>query len=198
MATDKRIAIYTRVSTAGQSVDPQESALREYALKRDWTLVKVYSDKAISGMKDRRPALDELMQSCRRREIDVVLVWKFDRFGRSLRHLIEALEEFRQLAVQFISVTEAVDTSTPSGRLFFAMVAVFANFERDLIAERVRLGLAEARRQGKRLGRAPKKKLSPDEVKEIRSARSRGVTLRELSKQFGASMWSVHQASIAR
>src|ERR1022692_2106204 len=96
-AKDRRVAIYCRVSTASQSVDPQESALQEFAQRKDWTQVKIYSDRAISGTSDRRPALDTLMQDCRRGQVNIVLVWKFDRFGRSVRHLIEALEEFRQL-----------------------------------------------------------------------------------------------------
>jgi DNA invertase Pin-like site-specific DNA recombinase len=192
-AKDRRVAIYCRVSTSSQSVDPQESALRDYAERRDWTEVKVYSDRAISGAKDRRPALDNLMQDCRRGRVNTVLVWKFDRFGRSVRHLIEALEEFRQLKIDFISVTEAVDTSTPAGRLFFSMIAVFANFERDIIAERVRLGLAESKRKGTRLGRPPKKVLTPEQVEAVRKDRAkRRMPLRDLARKYGISVWSAY------
>jgi DNA invertase Pin-like site-specific DNA recombinase len=190
---DKRVGIYCRVSTTSQSVDPQETALREYAARRDWTQVKVYSDSAVSGMRDRRPALDELMRDCRRRKVDVVLVWKFDRFGRSVRHLIDALEEFRQLKIDFVSVTEAVETSTPSGRLFFSMVAVFANFERDIIAERVKLGLAEARRNGKRLGRPPAA-VSPELAKQLSTDRRHGkLSLRGIAQKHGLTLWTVQK-----
>jgi putative DNA-invertase from lambdoid prophage Rac len=103
MRKDPRVAIYCRVSTTSQTVDPQESALRKYCEDRDWTQVTVFSDRAVSGMRDRRPELDKLMDQCRRRVVDVVLVWRFDRFGRSVGHLIDALEEFRQLGVAFIS-----------------------------------------------------------------------------------------------
>jgi DNA invertase Pin-like site-specific DNA recombinase len=190
---DPRVAIYCRVSTANQSVDPQESALREYTERRDWTQVRVYSDRAVSGAQDRRPALDDLMQDCRRDAVDVVLVWRFDRFGRSVRHLIDALEEFRQLKIDFISVTEAVDTSTPAGRLFFSMIAVFANFERDIIAERVKLSLEEARRKGKRLGRPPAS-VSPEMAAHMRADRTRGkLSLRRIALKHGVTLWRVQK-----
>ena len=190
---DPRVAIYCRVSTASQSVDPQESALQEYATRRDWTQVRVFKDRAVSGARDRRPALDQLMTECRRGSVDLVLVWKFDRFGRSTRHLIEALEEFRQLKIDFISVTEAVDTATPAGRLFFSMIAVIANFERDLIAERVKLGLAEARRKGKRLGRPPAS-VDADMAARMKADRTRHkFSLREIAKKYGVTLWTVQK-----
>src|SRR5437879_1595909 len=192
-AKDPRVAIYCRVSTASQSVDPQEAALREHAIRKDWTQVRVFKDHAVSGVRDRRPALDQLMQECRRGSVDLVLVWKFDRFGRSTRHLIEALEEFRQLRIEFVSLTEAVDTATPAGRMFFSMIAVIANFERDLIAERVKLGLAEARRKGTRLGRPPLSALTPEQTKALLRERSDGkASLRTLACKFGVSLWRAH------
>lgn len=192
-AKDPRVAIYCRVSTASQSVDPQEAALREHAIRKDWTQVRVFKDHAVSGTRDRRPALDRLMQECRRGAVDLVLVWKFDRFGRSTRHLIEALEEFRQLRIEFVSLTEAVDTATPAGRMFFSMIAVIANFERDLIAERVKLGLAEARRKGTRLGRPPKKDIGPEEAEKLQRERAKGkTTLRALARKYGVSVWRAH------
>src|SRR3984957_12807249 len=118
-AKDKRVAIYCRVSTESQSTDAQEANLRAYAEKRDWTDVRIFTDLAVSGTRDRRPALDELMMDCRRPKGDVILVWKFDRFGRSVGHLVKALDEFREMGIDFISVTEAVDPSTPTGRFFF-------------------------------------------------------------------------------
>src|SRR5205823_7352676 len=110
--------------------------------------------------KPKRPALDELMTDCRKRKIDVVLVWKFDRFARSLKQLILALEEFKDLGIDFVSYTEHIDTTTPSGELFFQIFGAFAQFERALVSERVKSGLAHARDQGKRLGRPPLRELS--------------------------------------
>lgn len=143
-----------------------------------------------------RPALDELMTDCRKRRLDVVLVWKFDRFARSLRQLVSALEEFRRLGVDFISATEGVDTTVPSGELVFQIFGAIAQFERALIVERVKAGLEQAKRDGKVLGRPAIKKLSEKEIERIRVERSKGITLRELAKKFGASLWSVYQASL--
>jgi DNA invertase Pin-like site-specific DNA recombinase len=148
-------------------------------------------------VKDKRPALQELMAACRQRKFDVVLVWKFDRFARSLRHLVTALEEFKRLGVDFISATEGVDTTIPSGELVFQIFGAIAQFERSLISERVKAGIAEARRNGRRLGRPAIKELSEIEVRKIRAARRKGATLRKLSNQFGASLWAVYQASRA-
>jgi len=126
-----------------------------------------------------------------------VLVWKFDRFARSLRHLVTALDEFKRLRVDFISATEGVDTTLPSGELVFQIFGAIAQFEAGLISERVKAGLAEAKRNGKQLGRPAIKKLSEAEVAKIRAARRKGVTLRKLASQFGASLWAVYQASRA-
>jgi DNA invertase Pin-like site-specific DNA recombinase len=194
MEKNTRAALYTRVSTSEQSTKAQESELKAYAANRGWVVKQIYSD-TISGAKDNRPALQELMAACRQRKIDVVLVWKFDRFARSLRHLVTALEEFKRLRVDFISATEGVDTTIPSGELVFQIFGAIAQFERALISERVKAGLAEAKRMGKQLGRPAIKKLSKPEIAKIRAARRKGVTLRKLATQFGASLWAVHQAS---
>jgi DNA invertase Pin-like site-specific DNA recombinase len=193
MRKDPRVALYVRVSTGTQSVDPQELALRKYCEERDWTQIQIFKDPAISGMKDRRPGLDALMDAARRRAIDVVLIWKLDRLGRSLLHLVQALEEFRQLGIDFISTTECFDTSTPHGRLLLNLTAMFANFERDLISERVKLGLANARQKGKRLGRPPIKTLDHAEAKTLLKERASGkATLRQLARKYGVSLWCVH------
>jgi DNA invertase Pin-like site-specific DNA recombinase len=194
MKKTKRAALYVRVSTSEQSTKAQENELKAYAENRGWGVKQIYSDR-ISGVKDNRPALQELMADCRQRKIDVVLVWKFDRFARSLRHLVTALEEFKRLGVNFISATEGVDTTIPSGELVFQIFGAIAQFERTLISERVRAGIAEARRDGRQLGRPAIKKLSDAEITKIRAARRKGVTLRKLATQFGASLWAVHQAS---
>jgi DNA invertase Pin-like site-specific DNA recombinase len=195
MTGPKRAFCYTRVSTDQQNTKAQEAELRDYVKRRGWTLKKVYCDK-ISGMKDVRPGLTGLMADCRKGQVDVVVVWKFDRFGRSLRHLVTALAEFKDLGVDFVSATEGVDTTSPAGELVFQIFGAIAQFERSLIVERVRAGLAQAKRDGKHLGRPAKRKLSASEVGIIRSERSRGVPLRALSKRFGATLWSVHQAGM--
>jgi DNA invertase Pin-like site-specific DNA recombinase len=195
MVKVKRAALYVRVSTAEQSTKAQEAELKTFVEQRGWIVKKIYAD-TISGTKDSRPALGELMKDCRRRHVDLVVVWKFDRFGRSLRHLVTALEEFKQLGIDFVSATEGVDTTSPAGELVFQIFGAIAQFERSLIVERVRSGLAQAKRDGKVLGRPAIKKLSLNEIAKIRSERSRGVTLRELAKRFGASLWSVHRASL--
>lgn len=193
MHKPKRAALYVRVSTSEQSTNAQESELKTYAANRGWAITRVYADK-ISGTKDNRPALQELMADCRKRKVDVVLVWKFDRFARSLRHLVTALEEFKRSRIDFISATEGVDTTVPSGELVFQIFGAIAQFERSLISERVKAGLAEAIRNGRAVGRPPIKRLGTLEVKAIRAARKKGATLRELARKFGSSVWAVHKA----
>jgi len=195
MRKTKRVGLYLRVSTDSQQTKMQESELRRYAEARGWEIYKIYADQGVSGRKDIRPALQELMAACRQRKIDVVLVWKFDRFARSLRHLVTALEEFKRLRVDFISATEGVDTTVPSGELVFQIFGAIAQFEAGLISQRVKAGLAEAKRNGVPLGRPAIKKLSQAEITSIRAARRKGVTLRRLATQFGASLWAVYQAS---
>lgn len=195
MGKTKRAALYVRVSTFDQSTKAQETELNTFAAARGWSISRVYADR-ISGTKTSRPELDELMKDCRQRKVDVVLVWKFDRFARSLRHLVTALEEFKRLGIDFISATEGVDTTIPSGELVFQIFGAIAQFERALISERVKSGLSEAKRNGVQLGRPPIKRLSEAEIKQIRSARAKGIPLRTISKRLGASLWAVHQISV--
>ena len=146
------------------------------------------------GITASRPGLDELLKDCRRRTIDVVVVWKFDRFARSLKNLIAGLELCRALGIDFVSVTEAVDTSLPAGEMLFQMIGAVAQFERSLIAERVKSGLANARANGKILGRPPLRKLTRKEVADLRRHRTQGkVTFRALAKKFGVSVWTAHR-----
>jgi DNA invertase Pin-like site-specific DNA recombinase len=126
----------------------------------------VYTDRGISGAETRRPALDQLLEKARARRIDTILVWRFDRFARSTRHLIESLEEFRTLGVGFVSLSELIDTSTPAGEALFTVAAAFAKFERDILRERVLLGLDRARAQGKHIGR-PRLHLDSDLVRQL-------------------------------
>jgi DNA invertase Pin-like site-specific DNA recombinase len=189
----KRAALYVRVSTGEQHTEMQERALHEYVQRRGWIPHKIYRDK-VTGVNPRRPGLDELLKDCRRRTIDVVVVWKFDRFARSLKNLIAGLELCRALGIDFVSVTEAVDTSLPAGEMLFQMIGAVAQFERSLIAERVRSGLANARANGIVLGRPPLRKLTRKEMAELRRQRSQNkVTFRILAKTFGVSVWTAHR-----
>ena len=190
----KHASLYVRCSTAEQNTEAQERALTEYCGRRGWTIYKVYRDKGISGASLRRPALDDLLRDCRRGAIDVILVFKFDRFARSLPALIAHLELCRTLGIDFVSVTESVDTSLPAGELVFQMIGAVAQFERSLIAERVKSGLANARAKGKILGRPARRRLDRDEVAELRRQRhAKNVPFRTLAKQFGVSLWTAHQ-----
>ena len=147
-------ALYARVSTNnGQNPEMQLAELRQYCQRRGFEISGEYVDNGVSGAKERRPQLDRLLADCRRRLVDAVVVYRYDRFARSLRQLVNALDEFRSLGIDFISLHEGVDTSTPNGRLVFGIFASIAEFERELIRDRVKSGIAAARRTGTRLGR---------------------------------------------
>lgn len=148
-----RVALYARVSTDDQEPENQLRDLRAYCAQRGWTVSAEYVDKGISGAKDRRPSLDRMMAAVRAGEHDAVLVWKFDRFSRSVAHLSKSLSEFKALDVAFVSRQEAIDTSTTMGKMIFAMLAAIAELERDVLIERTHAGLARARAQGKIPGR---------------------------------------------
>jgi len=196
---EKRAALYVRVSSGEQHTDAQERALLEYVQRRGWLPHKIYRDKGTSGSTSSRPGLDELLKDCRRRAIDVVVVWKFDRFARSLKNLIAGLELCRALGIDFVSVTEAVDTSLPAGEMLFQMIGAVAQFERSLIAERVRSGLANARANGKVLGRPPLRKLSRKEVANLRKQRvQEKMPFRALADRFGISVWTAHRLCVGR
>lgn len=149
-----RVALYARVSTFDQEPENQLAELREYVRARGWTSVE-YVDRGISGSKDRRPALDQLVADARRRKFDVLLCWRLDRLGRNLRHLVVLLEELRAVGVAFVSLNEGIDATTPAGKLQLHVLAALAEFERARIAERVKAGLARVRAAGGRLGRPP-------------------------------------------
>src|ERR1043165_1313701 len=153
-----RAALYARVSTANNGQDPQVQLreLREYADRRGWTIAGEYVDIGISGTKEKRPELDRLMADAHKRRFDVVVVWKFDRFARSVSHLLRALETFKAQGIEFVSFSEQMDTRTPAGKMVFTVLGAVAELERSLIVERVKAGLRNARAKGKRLGR-PKK-----------------------------------------
>src|SRR5580692_11220091 len=148
-----RVALYGRVSTAEQNAAMQIEELRAYCIRRQWEIVEEFIDSGVSGSKESRPALNRLLADAKRRRFDVVLVYRYDRFARSLRQLVNALAEFDALGIHFVSLHEGVDTSTPNGRLVFGIFASIAEFERELIRSRVRSGIAAARAKGKRIGR---------------------------------------------
>lgn len=191
-----RAAVYARVSTTGNGQNPemQLREVREYILRRGWDAAGEYVDSGISGAKERRPELDRLMAAARRRQFDAVVVYRYDRFARSLRHLVNALEDFRALGIDFVSLHEGVDTSTPNGRLVFGIFASIAEFERELIRGRVRSGLAAAKARGTRLGR-PRK--DPDAAR-IASLRTQGLSWRAVAREMNLSTRSVRRAALGR
>jgi DNA invertase Pin-like site-specific DNA recombinase len=166
----QRVALYARVSTVNGQQDPemQLRELREYAVRRDWDVTAEYVDKGVSGSKDRRPGLDKLMADAKQRKFDVVLVWKLDRYARSLKHLVNALAEFEALGIAFVSLRDNLDLTTPAGRLMFQIIGAMAEFERALITERVRGGLRNAVAKGKRLGR-PRHSYPQAKVERLRA-----------------------------
>jgi DNA invertase Pin-like site-specific DNA recombinase len=187
---DNRVAIYGRVSTDGQSVDLQVNELREYAARRNWHIVEEYLDVGVSGTKESRPALNRLMTDARQRKFDILLVWKIDRFGRSLKHLVNSLAELENVGVAFVSLRDSLDLSSPAGRLMAQLLGAISEFERSLITERVRAGIRNARNRGRRLGRP---RLEIDQAR-ISRLRANGASLRGISEQLGISLGSVHRA----
>jgi DNA invertase Pin-like site-specific DNA recombinase len=191
-----RVALYARVSTSNGQQDPemQLRELREYAERRGWQIADVYTDAGISGSKDSRPALNRLMADAKKRHIDTVLVWKLDRFGRSLRHLVNALAELEALGIAFISLRDNLDLASPSGRLMFQIIGAMAEFERALIQERVKAGLRNARAKGKRLGR-PRVFVSESKIAALRSS---GASWRAIALELGVGMGTIYRAVGAR
>src|ERR1017187_8809862 len=177
-----RVAIYARVSTLnGQHPEMQLAELREFAARRGWEIISEYVDEGVSGSRESRPALNRLMTDANRRRFDAILVWKIDRFGRSLKHLVTALADLDAYGVAFISLRDNLDLSTPSGRLMFAVIGAMAEFERSLIQERVRAGLRNARAKGQQLGR-PHRIVDRDSILQMKAE---GNSLRQIAKRLG-------------
>jgi DNA invertase Pin-like site-specific DNA recombinase len=194
-ANNMRVAIYARVSTHnGQDPEMQTRELRDYCERRGWAIEDEYVDVGVSGAKESRPELNRLMADAKRRKLDLILVWKLDRFGRSLRHLVNALAELEAVGVAFVSLTDNLDLSTPSGRLMFQVIAAMSEFERELIRERVRSGMSNAKAKGKSIGRP---KLAVDSL-EIARLRESGATWRAIAKATGISVGTVHGARSKR
>ncbi len=186
-----RVALYARVSTLnGQHPEMQLSELREYAARRGWKIVGEFVDEGVSGSKESRPQLNRLMAEARRRRFDAVLCWKIDRFGRSLKHLVNALADLDAYGVAFVSLKDNLDLSTPSGRLMFQIIGAMAEFERALCQERVRAGLKNARANGKTLGR-PRTMV---DAAQIASLRASGASWQRISQQLGIGVGTACRA----
>ena len=186
-----RAALYVRVSThVGQDPTMQLLELREYCERRRWDIGGEFIDIGVSGSKERRPQLDQLLAACRKRTFDAVVVYRYDRFARSLRQLVNALGEFEALGIQFVSLHEGVDTSTPNGRLVFGIFASIAEFERELIRDRVRSGIAAARARGKRLGR-PRRHV---DVSQVAALRAEGLSWRDIGRALGIGVATARAA----
>jgi DNA invertase Pin-like site-specific DNA recombinase len=187
-----KVAIYSRVSTAGHGQDPmvQTRELREYAERRGWIIAGEYVDVGISGTKERRPELDRLMADAHRRRFDAVAVWRFDRMARSVSHLLRVLETFRALGIEFVSLSEQIDTSTPVGKMVFTILGSVAEMERQMIVERVKAGLRNAKAKGKRLGRP---QIVVD-VRKVATLREQGRSWPQIAKQLGIGVGTAYRA----
>ena len=187
-----KTAVYARVSTANNGQDPvmQTRELKEYIERRGWTLAGEYIDIGISGTKERRPELDRLMADAHRRRFDCVVVWRFDRFARSVSHLLRALESFKAQGIEFVSFSEQMDTSTPAGKMVFTVLGAVAELERSLIVERVKAGLRNARAKGKKLGR-PRVDVDSPRIAKLRSA---GRSWSEICEETGLSRGTAQRA----
>jgi DNA invertase Pin-like site-specific DNA recombinase len=188
-----RVAIYARVSTQnhGQDVTTQTREVEQFAQARGWHLVDSYLDVGISGTKDRRPELDRLMADAHKRRFDVVVVWRFDRFARSVSHLLRALDTFNALGIAFVSLSEQMDTTTPTGKMIFTVLGAVAELERSLIVERVRAGLRNARAKGKRLGR-PKRSV---DASKIAALRAEGLSWAKIAERLDLGEGTVYRAA---
>lgn len=186
---NKRAALYLRCSTAQQNLEIQTNDLRKYAEARGLEIVFEYSDFGISGAKDRRPALDQLMKAVRQRKFDYILVWRLDRLGRNTRHLLTVLDELDSLQIPLISLQEGFDLSTPIGRVVATVLAALSAFEREIIRERVIAGIQNAKNNGKKLGRPIKVN-----VNLVNTLRDQGKTYKEIAIQLGISQGSIRQA----
>ena len=189
MAT-MRAAVYARVSTFNQEPENQLQELRRYVEARGWTAVE-YTDRGVSGSKDKRPALDQLVADAKRRKFDVLVCWRLDRLGRNLRHLITLLEDLQTVGIAFVSLGEGIDCTTAAGRLQLHVLAALAEFEKTRIAERVRSGLARVRASGQRLGR-PAANLALADV-----VQTRHLSVRDAARALGVSRSVMHRARVS-
>lgn len=185
-----RSAVYCRVSTADQNAAMQRDELRAYCQRRGWELAEEFIDEGVSGSRESRPALDRLMRAARRREFDAVIVYKFDRFARSMKQLVNTLAEFDALGIQFVSLHEQIDTTSPNGRLMFGIFSAFAEFERQIIIARTRSGMEAARRRGATIGR-PRKTVNAE---QIRTLRGQGLSWARIEAETGVARATAQRA----
>ena len=187
-----RVAIYARVSTDGQTTDNQLNELRDVAERNNWEIVEEFIDHGISGAKgrDKRPAFDKMCKAAVRKEFDLIAAWSVDRLGRSLQHLITFLGELNAKDVGLYLHQQAVDTTTPAGRALFQMMGVFAEFERSMIQERVKAGLARAKKKGVKLGRP---RISITKERAIRAARRTGKGIKAIARELGVGVGTVQR-----
>lgn len=184
-----RVARYIRVSRSDQRPALQADETAQFIDRRGWVLVDTFVDEGVSGAKAHRPALDRLLAAARRGEFDVLVVWRSDRLFRSLRHMVNTLAELGALGVEFVSATEPFDTTTPQGQLLMHMVAAFAEFERGVLRERTKAGIAAARRRGARVGR-PRVNVDVDRVCGMRAA---GLSVRRIARELNIGSSTVHR-----
>jgi DNA invertase Pin-like site-specific DNA recombinase len=186
-----KATIYARVSTMGkgQDVDLQPRDLRGFAQARGWKIFREYINNGVSGRKDRRPTLDQLMNDARKKRVYAVLVWRFDRFARSTKHLVTSLDEFNNLGIDFISFMENINTSSPMGKAMFTITSAIAELEADLIRERVWAGLTNAKVKGAKLGR-PSPEFDEDELIKLRKS---GITIRGIAERLNLKKSFVHK-----
>jgi DNA invertase Pin-like site-specific DNA recombinase len=197
MLTTINAAVYARVSTRDKGQDPemQLTELREFAAKRGWQVVGEFVDVGVSGSKDSRPQLDAMLRLAKARKLDVIAVWKLDRFGRSLRHLVDELAELKAVGCAFVSLRDNLDLSTPAGRMMFHVIGAMAEFERELIRERVKAGLAHARSKGQKLGRPKVRRDRDKDAKAIRRMRAEGQSYGEIAEELGRSKADVYRVA---
>ena len=187
-----KVCIYARVSTNEQNVETQLQALRQYAKARGWEVLNEYVDEGISGSEARRPALDLMMQHARYKWFKVLLVWKFDRLFRSVPHMLEALDRLRTLDIDFVSMTESIDTSSAMGKMVFTFLAAVGEFEQSLTRERTVAGMARARSEGKRIGR-PHVHVDIEEAKKL-WAEGKGLSIRKIAEKMNQRPTTVYMA----
>jgi DNA invertase Pin-like site-specific DNA recombinase len=190
-----KVALYARVSTKDKGQDPemQLTELREFAAKRGWQVAGEFVDVGVSGSKDSRPQLDAMMRLAKTRKVDVIAVWKLDRFGRSLRHLVDALAELNAVGCAFVALRDNLDLSTPAGKLMFHVIGAMAEFERELIRERVKAGLAHARSKGQKLGRPRVRRDRDRDAKVIRQMRAEGDSYGEIGEALGRTKSDIYR-----
>ncbi|MBW2149661.1 MAG: recombinase family protein [Deltaproteobacteria bacterium] len=186
----KTVAIYARVSTDRQTVDMQVAELRDFVKRSGWTIYNEYIDHGYSGADTKRPAFTEMMSEAKKRKFDILLVWKLDRLSRSLKDLINTLDELGHLVIDFISYDNDLDTSTPIGKLVFQIIGAVSEFEKDIIRERVKAGLVNARSKGKRLGRPP---VTDTLFEKAKNLRAQGLSFRKIGKQLGVDEGTIRK-----